>query len=45
MTRDTASAKQVLKDFSNRADDRFRERLIGSILVQIAPAFRKELGW
>ncbi len=45
MTRDTASAKKVLKDFSNRADDRFRERLIGSILVQIDPAFRKELGW
>ena len=45
MTRDTASAKKVLKDYSNRADDRFRERLIGSILVQIDPAFRKELGW
>lgn len=45
MTRDTANAKRVLKDFSNRADDRFRERLIGSILVQIDPAFRKELGW
>jgi hypothetical protein len=45
MTRDTASAKKVLKDYSNAADDRFRERLIGAILVQIDPAFRKELGW
>jgi predicted membrane-bound spermidine synthase len=45
MTRDTANAKKVLRDYSNRADDRFRERMIGSILVQIDPAFRKELGW
>jgi spermidine synthase len=45
MTRDTANAKRVVKEFSNLADDRFRERLLGSILVQIDPAFRKELGW
>jgi hypothetical protein len=45
MTRDTANAKRVLKDFSARADDRFRERMIGSILVQLDPTFRKELGW
>jgi spermidine synthase len=45
MTRDTANAKRVVKEFSNLADDRFRERLLGSILVQIDPSFRKELGW
>jgi spermidine synthase len=45
MTRDTTNAKKVLRDYSSRADDRFRERLLGSILVQIDPSFRKELGW
>jgi spermidine synthase len=45
MTRDTASAKKLVKDFSSLANDRFRERILGSILVQIDSTFRKEMGW
>lgn len=45
MTRDTVSAKTIVKEHSNRANDRFRERLLGSILVQIDSTFRKELAW
>ena len=45
MTRDTASAKKLVKDFSSLANDRFRERILGSILVQIDSTFKKEMGW
>jgi spermidine synthase len=45
MTRDTASAKKLVKDFSNLANDRFRERILGSILVHIDSTFKKEMGW
>ena len=45
MTRDTASAKKLVKDYSSLANDRFRERILGSILVQIDSTFRKEMGW
>lgn len=45
MTRDTANAKKIVKDFSSLANDRFRERILGSILVQIDSTFRKEMGW
>ena len=45
MTRDTASAKKLVRDFSSLANDRFRERILGSILVQIDSTFKKEMGW
>lgn len=46
MLRDTAQAKKLLRTFARRTnEDRFRERLLASIVIALDPALRKKMGW
>jgi spermidine synthase len=46
MTKDTASAKGVLRTFARSFnEDRMRERIIGSILISLDPKMRAQMGW